>query len=120
MSCSIHSTISTTLAEIIDKTARQTPAGAARLCGRRSLGASSQTAQRPTREHPDREETPGDLVSLRSVRSPRRAAALAGALMLAAVPLAACGSSGGSGGSSGGKVQLSLVAYSTPKAAYAQ
>jgi sulfate transport system substrate-binding protein len=40
--------------------------------------------------------------------------------MLAVVPLAACGSSsGGSGSGGGGKVQLSLVAYSTPKAAYA-
>lgn len=38
-------------------------------------------------------------------------------MVLAAIPLAACGSSGGSG-SGGGKVELSLVAYSTPKAAY--
>jgi sulfate/thiosulfate-binding protein len=44
-------------------------------------------------------------------------------MLLAAVPLAACGSSSGgsgSGGGGGGKVQLSLVAYSTPKAAYTQ
>jgi sulfate/thiosulfate-binding protein len=56
-------------------------------------------------------------VSVRPPRSPRRAALLAGAVVLVATPLAACGSSGGSG-SGGGKVQLSLVAYSTPKAAY--
>ncbi|HSP37490.1 MAG TPA: sulfate ABC transporter substrate-binding protein [Frankiaceae bacterium] len=58
-------------------------------------------------------------MSVRTLPS-RRAAALAGALLLAAVPVAACGSSSGSGsGGGGGKVQLSLVAYSTPKAAYA-
>jgi sulfate transport system substrate-binding protein len=47
-------------------------------------------------------------------------ALLAGAVVLVATPLAACGSSGGSGSGSGGggKVELSLVAYSTPKAAY--
>lgn len=50
----------------------------------------------------------------------RRSLALAGVAVLAAAPLAACGSDDSSGsGGGGGKVQLSLVAYSTPKAAYA-
>ena len=58
-------------------------------------------------------------MSIRPPRSPRRAALLVSVVVLAATPLAACGSSGGSGsGSGGGKVELSLVAYSTPKAAY--
>ncbi len=61
------------------------------------------------------------LRSTRSLRpTSRRSLALAGVVVLAAVPLAACGSSGGGSGSGGGggKVKLSLVAYSTPKAAY--
>jgi sulfate transport system substrate-binding protein len=43
---------------------------------------------------------------------------LGGALLLAAVPLAACGSDDSAGGGGGGKVELSLVAYSTPQEAY--
>ena len=60
---------------------------------------------------------------VRPLRSPRRVALFAGAVVLVATPLAACGSSSGgsaSSGGGGGKVQLSLVAYSTPKAAYAK
>src|SRR5436305_15341626 len=67
----------------------------------------------------------GVFVTVRTTRAPRRAPlrhlALAGVAVLAVAPLAACGSSssgGSSSGGGGGKVQLSLVAYSTPKAAY--
>lgn len=55
-------------------------------------------------------------MSVRTLRPTRRTVALAGALVLAAVPLAACGSNSSGGG--GGKVELSLVAYSTPQEAY--
>jgi sulfate transport system substrate-binding protein len=47
----------------------------------------------------------------------RRAFAGAGVVLSAALALSACGSSSGSG-SGGGSVKLSLVAYSTPQAAY--
>jgi sulfate transport system substrate-binding protein len=56
-------------------------------------------------------------VPVRPPASRRRVVALAGALVLGAAPLVACGSSDGSSGG-GGDVELSLVAYSTPKAAY--
>jgi sulfate/thiosulfate-binding protein len=75
-------------------------------------------------EPPGLDRETGVRVSVRPFRAPRRAPqrralALAGVAVLAATSLAACGSSSGSGsGGGGGKVQLSLVAYSTPKAAY--
>src|SRR5690349_1958900 len=54
-----------------------------------------------------------------AMRAPRRTApvVLIGAVALLA---AACGSSSSAASSSAGNVQLSLVAYSTPQAAYAQ
>jgi len=48
----------------------------------------------------------------------RRHMALGVLVTAAVLALAACGSGGGAGGGSGAKVQLSLVAYSTPQGAY--
>src|SRR5712691_6461157 len=54
------------------------------------------------------------------MRRSRRAATLTAlAVLAAALVLAACGSSSSSSSSGGGSAKLSLVAYSTPKEAYA-
>src|SRR3979411_409648 len=54
------------------------------------------------------------------MRRPRRAQTLTAlAVLAAALVLAACGSSSSSSSSSSGSAKLSLVAYSTPKEAYA-
>src|SRR5712671_5480077 len=52
-------------------------------------------------------------------RSPRARTLTALAALAAALVLAACGSSSSSSSSGGGSANLSLVAYSTPKEAYA-
>jgi sulfate transport system substrate-binding protein len=50
--------------------------------------------------------------------APRRLTAGVGVLLSAALTLSACGSTSGAASGGGGMVKLSLVAYSTPQAAY--